>query len=97
MDGVTVAVNSLSQEHFFINLSCCIIICTAVVCEHPLLNQSVRSSLYILDYSEPAVVGTSISFNCSDQEEVLIGPSTAICMNDGQWVPDPNYTGCEGT
>ena len=56
------------------------------------------SSLYILGYSEPAAVGTSISFNCSNPEEVLIGPDTAMCVNDGQWVPDPNswQIGCKG-
>ena len=36
------------------------------MCEHPLLSQSMGSSLYILGYSEPAVVGTTILFNCSE-------------------------------
>ena len=58
-----------------------------------------ESSLYILGYNEPAVVGTSISFNCLNPEEVLIGPDTAMCINDGQWVPDPNILqiSCKGT
>ena len=57
------------------------------------------SSLYILDYSEPAVVGTSVLFNCSNPEEILIGPDAAMCMNDGRWVPDPNIwqISCKGT
>ena len=38
-----------------------LILCAAVACENLLLSQSVGSSLYILDYSEPAVVGTTIS------------------------------------
>ena len=44
--------------------------------------------LNIHDYSEPAIVGTTLSFNCSQPKEVLIGPNTT-CMDDGQWVPDP--------
>ena len=58
-----------------------------------------ESSLYILGYNEPAVVGTSISFNCLNPEEVLIGPNTAMCMNNGQWVPNPNslQTSCKDT
>ena len=64
--------------------------CSAVMCEHPLLNQSVESSLNVLDYEEPAIVGTTVSFHCSQPEEVLIGSNTAICMEDGEWVPNPN-------
>ena len=48
------------------------------------------SSLYIQDYNEPAVVGTTILFKYSKPEEILIGPNAATCMEDGQWVPDPN-------
>ena len=56
------------------------------------------SSLYILDYSEPAVVGTTISFNCSEPGHVLVGPNTTTCTDDGQWVPDPNLLlmNCKG-
>ena len=46
-------------------------------------------SLDALDYSEPATVGTTISFDCSRPEEVLIGPNMVTCMDDGQWEPDP--------
>ena len=78
----------------YIPMNCSII----VACEHPLLNQSVGSSLYILDYSEPAVVGTTVSFNCSEPGEVLTDPNTATCMEDGLWVPDPNQLqiSCKG-
>ena len=41
------------------------------------------------DYSELAIVGTMLSFNCSQPEEVLIGPNTTTCMDNGRWVPDP--------
>ena len=45
--------------------------------------------LNVQDYSEPAITGTTLSFNCSQPEEVLIGHNTTTCMEDGQWVPDP--------
>jgi hypothetical protein len=55
-------------------------------------------SLDVQNYSEPAFIGTMISFNCSLPEEVLIGPNTVTCMDDGQWEPDPHQTniGCKG-
>ena len=57
-------------------------------CEHPFHNQSVGSSLYILDYSDPAVIGTTVFFTCSNPKDLLIGPNTSTCMEDGQWAPD---------
>ena len=60
------------------------------MCKYPLLSQSVEFSLYILGYSEPAVVGTTILFNCSEPGEVLTGPNSATCMENGQWVPEPS-------
>jgi hypothetical protein len=53
------------------------------------------SSLNVQNYSEPATVGTTISFNCSRPEEVLIGPNMVTCMDDGQWEPDPQIS-CKG-
>ena len=51
-----------------------------------------------MDYKEPAINGTIVSFNCSQPGEVLIGPSTATCMDDGQWVPNPDqlHGNCKG-
>ena len=64
-------------------------------CEYPF---SLGSSLYILDYNEPAIVGTTVSINCLHPGEVLVGPNTATCMDNGQWVPDPNQLqmNCKG-
>ena len=45
--------------------------------------------LNVQNYSEPPIVGTTLAFNCSQPEEVLIGPNTTTCMDDGRWVPDP--------
>jgi hypothetical protein len=75
----------------------------AVVCEYPLQNLSLSmamglGSLNVQNYSEPAIVGTTISFSCSRPEDVLIGPNTVTCMDDGQWEPDPHQIqiSCKG-
>ena len=56
------------------------------------------TSLDVQDYSEPATVGTTISFDCLRPEEVLVGPNTVTCMDDGQWEPDPHQIqiSCKG-
>ena len=69
----------------------------SVACVHPLFNYSVDTSLLVLDYSEPALVGTMVSFSCSQPEEKLIGPNSIQCMEDGRWVPDPyKLISCKG-
>ena len=55
------------------------------------------SSLNIPDYSEPAAVGTTVSFNCSNLAEVLIGPNSSTCVGNGRWEPDPREAVCIGT
>ena len=52
-----------------------------------------------MDYSDPALVGTMVSFNCSQQEEKPVGPNLNQCMKNGQWEPDPNLLqiSCKGT
>ena len=69
-----------------------------VICENPLFNQSVGSSLHVVGYNEPAVIGTSVTFNCSDPGKILVGSNTATCMNDVQWKPRPNQLqmSCKG-
>ena len=72
--------------------------CT-VSCGHPLINQSVEfSSLNVLDSSEsgPAIVGTNISFSCSNPRDVLIGPNMSTCVDTGLWEPDPALSICKG-
>ena len=76
---------------FIITIRC------VVVCVHPLFNYTVDTSLSVLDYSEPALVGTTVSFNCSQPEEKLIGPNSTQCMEDGRWAPDPfELISCKG-
>ena len=70
------------------------------MCQHPLFNKSVGSLLYVLDFNESAVstVGTTVSFICLVPGQVHTGPSTATCMENGQWEPDPDelQKNCEG-
>ena len=73
----------------------------AFSCEHPLFNNSLGSSLYVLDLNEPAVnitVGTTVSFNCSVIGQVLVEPNTKTCMVNGEWIPDPSLLqmNCKG-
>jgi hypothetical protein len=56
-------------------------------CKYPILN---GSSLYILDASGLAVVGTIIAFSCSKPGEVIIGANASTCLDNGKWEPDPN-------
>ena len=72
-----------------------------VTCEHPVFNKSVGSLLYVPNFpNESAIrVGTMVSFNCSNPGQVLVGPNTATCMENGEWVPDPNLLqmNCKGS
>ena len=56
-----------------------------------------RSSLNVLDYNEPAIVGTTVSFNCSNPGEELTGSNTSTYVDIGQWEPDPRLINCKGT
>ena len=54
--------------------------------------------MYIPDTSGLAVVGTTIVFNCSKPEEVIVGANPSTCMDNGQWAPDPAliHLDCKG-
>ena len=96
-----VKVITVNSSHF---MTIIIYLCIqgVAICKHPFLNTSMGSSLHILNYTdlELVVVGTTVSFNCSKANEVLIGPNTATCMDNGRWEPDPsqlqNLTSCKG-
>ena len=51
--------------------------------------------LVIADYSHPAIEGTNVSFSCPPGL-VLTGPSTSMCMGNGEWEPDPSQVNCIG-
>ena len=66
----------------------------AVKCA-PLLNL-LNKELVTANYRYPAVEGTIAMFNCGSSGYILAGPSTATCMGNGEWVPDPRQVQCEG-
>ena len=50
-----------------------------------------------MDYSEPAVEGTNITFDClSESGEFLYRPNASTCMANGKWIPDPANLQCIG-
>ena len=41
-----------------------------------------------------AVEGTTVSFTCSNDKLILIGPKSSTCMENGEWKPDPVEVKC---
>ena len=68
-----------------------------VKCISPLrLLTDANKQLVIVDYTHPAIEGTIAVFSCSSSGYQLTGPRSAICMGNGEWVPDPRQVQCEG-
>ena len=44
---------------------------------------------------EPAIEGATLTFDCPPQY-VLVGSNTTICMENGEWEPDPGEVECHG-
>ena len=73
----------------------------AVTCES--LTSKVEEGIYdpalqvknmSLSYmNRPALSGDSVTFQCSSGL-ILVGPSSSMCTDDGQWVPDPQRFKC---
>ena len=51
----------------------------------------------MVNYSYPAINGTTAVFSCSRSGYVLTGPRSATCTGNGEWVPDPRQVQCQGT
>ena len=56
-------------------------------CRHP---AAADEHIKIMGYNDPAVEGSSITFGCSSGLE----STTSICMNNGEWEPDPRESEC---
>ena len=49
-----------------------------------------------MGYEDPAREGQNISFICPSGR-ALSGPTSSICMENGEWEPDPREVECTGT
>ena len=50
----------------------------------------------MVNYSYPAINGTTAVFSCSRSGYELTGPQSATCTGNGEWVPDPRQVQCQG-
>ena len=66
-------------------------------CGHPeLLLEISNDSVPIIDsYDGLSIEGSTIIFSCPPGLE-LIGPNSAICLENGKWKPDPSGLMCKG-
>ena len=53
------------------------------------------SLIYTNGYHYPALEGTNVTFSCP-AEQVLTGPDSSSCMENGEWEPDPRDVECKG-
>ena len=58
-------------------------------CRYPVV-ADLDEHVKIMGYSDPAVKGSNISFGCSSGLEF----TTATCMRNGEWEPDPRELEC---
>ena len=47
-------------------------------------------------HDRPFEVNTSLSFRCKSPKRVLAGPNSSMCIEDGNWEPDPRDIECKG-
>ena len=68
-------------------------------CEHPRKLLSAESNISvstIVGYNGFSVEGSTVSFNCPSELE-LIGPHSAKCTENGEWEPDLKGIMCNHT
>ena len=61
-------------------------------CHVPVLQPNVQATL---NYSQPLVEGSILSFVCSSGL-TFSGPNTTTCLSNGQWTLNPNLVECKG-
>jgi hypothetical protein len=65
-------------------------------CDSPIRLLSEESKRRVIaDYSHPALEGTNVSLSCPPGL-VLTGPNASVCMENGEWEPDPSQVQCNG-
>ena len=67
-----------------------IIACNFVVkCKYPFqANINDSQSVQLMGYVDPSLEGTMVNFSCPTGQ-ILIGPTTSTCMENGEWESDP--------
>ena len=53
-------------------------------------------TIRIHGYSDPALVRTDVTLECSSPNLVFFGPNRTTCMGNGEWEPDPGEVKCVG-
>ena len=69
-----------------------------VKCDHPQELLEADSSVQVTGYSDPALEGTNVTFQCVSPglSFFLDGPNSSVCKANGQWEPDPREIKCLG-
>ena len=52
-----------------------------------------QNGVQVMGYEDPALAGESIVFTCTSGQ-ILNGPNSSICMENGEWEPDPGELNC---
>ena len=52
-------------------------------------------SVNAMGFSHPAALGSNATFSCPLGLE-MTGPNSSICMENGEWEPDPREIACKG-
>ena len=74
----------LCCRSILLNLSKCNFILAIQICGNP--ENLIDNSVSILGYTEPAVEGTIVTFQCPPGL-VLDGANSSICTENGEWEP----------
>ena len=76
-----------------LSLSKCNFILAVHICGNP--ENLIDNSVSILGYTEPAVEGTTVTFQCPPGA-VLDGANSSTCTENGEWEPLPREIHCFG-
>ena len=49
----------------------------------------IEDPMEVFGYMNPAIPGSSVTFDCSLPGYSLVGSNMSICMRSGEWEPDP--------
>ena len=64
-----------------------------IICGNP--EAQIADSVIVSGYVDPAVEGTTVTFQCLPGL-VLNGINSSMCMGNGEWEPAPHGVFCSG-